>query len=76
MSELPEELLRLIEQGERAYTAMYDARRPRDDYKDACLAYRLAVDLARSLGLEEEAVRLQKRIDNIMAVYHSQFRDF
>jgi hypothetical protein len=73
---LPEELARLIEQGERAYTAMYDARRPKDDYEDACVAFGRAVDLARSLNLPEEADRLQKRLDGIMAVYNSQFRGF
>jgi hypothetical protein len=71
---LPEELARLIEQGERSYAAMYDARRPKDDYEDACMAFGGAVDLARSLGLAEEAGRLQQRLDGIMAVYNSQFR--
>ena len=73
---MPDELARLIEQGERAYAAMYDARRPKDDYEDACSAFARAIELARSLNLGGEADKLQQRLENIRGVYNAQFRGF
>ena len=74
MPDLPEELARLVEQAERSYSAMYDARRPKDDYEDACAAFAQAIALAQSLNLTDEAQRLQQRLANIQGVYDSQFR--
>jgi hypothetical protein len=63
------ELSRLEALAEQFYTAMYDARRPKDDYDDACLNFHLAIEEAKRLGLAEEVERLR-------AVYNSQFRGF
>jgi hypothetical protein len=55
---------------------MYDAQ-PWDekDLKDDALFYLArAIDVAKALGLEEDATRLKARVDNIMGVYNSQFR--
>jgi len=70
------ELERLEALAEQFYTAMYDARRPKDDYEDACLHFRRAVDEARRLGLEDEIARLTRRLHHVRAVYDSQFRGF
>ncbi|MGA2125433.1 MAG: hypothetical protein ABSG76_04685 [Xanthobacteraceae bacterium] len=70
------ELERLEALAERFYTAMYDARRPKDDYEDACIHFQRAIDEARRLGLEDEAARLTRRLHHVSAVYGSQFRGF
>jgi hypothetical protein len=70
------ELARLETLAEQFYTAMYDARRPKDDYDDACLNFHLAIEEARRLGLAEEIERLSRRRDHVRAVYNSQFRGF
>jgi len=62
---------------EAAYDAMYD---PKDHYHakelrdDALGNLRCAIDLAKFLGLPEEAARLEKRYDHIYTVYDHQFR--
>jgi len=70
------ELERLEALAERSYTAMYDARRPKDEYEDACINFQRAIDEARRLGLEDEAARLTRRLDHVRAIYGSQFRGF
>jgi hypothetical protein len=59
---------------EKAYDAMYDARRPQDAWNDAREALAEAIQLARSAGLKAEARRLHARLDHIHAVYTHQFR--
>jgi hypothetical protein len=69
-------LLDYEQRAETAYSAMYDAQ-PWDekDLKDDALFYLArAIDVAKALGLEEDATRLKARVDNIMGVYNSQFR--
>jgi hypothetical protein len=68
------EIARLEAYGEEAYDAMYDARRPKDCWEDASAAFRQAIRLAREEGLEDQADRLQARLDHIHAVYDHQFR--
>ena len=68
------ELARLETLAEQFYTAMYDARRPKDDYDDACLNFHLAIEEAKRLGLAEEIDRLTRRRDHVRAVYNSQLR--
>ena len=62
--------------GEAAYADMYEARRAKEPYEDACLAFARAVEVARRLGLDQEAERLTRRLDHVRAVYNSQFRGF
>jgi len=64
----------LEESAERAYSAMYDATRPRDDYEDACIGLMHAIDVARFVHRADEVARLEKRLANIRGVYDSQFR--
>jgi hypothetical protein len=61
---------------EEAYTEMYEARRAKEPYEDACFAFARAIEAARRLGLEEEVARLNRRVEHIRAVYNSQFRGF
>ena len=64
------------QKAESAYTQMYDAQ-PWDekDLKDDALFYLArAIEVADALGLEQDAARLNARVDNIMGVYNSQFR--
>lgn len=59
---------------ERAYTAMYDARRPKDDYEDAVGALAHAEELARFLHRDDLVARLAERRAHIHGVYDHQFR--
>ena len=59
---------------EAAYERMYDAARPKDAFEDACDYYNDAIELAGSVGLEDEAARLSARKAHVTAVYNSQFR--
>lgn len=68
------EIARLEALAEEAYTAMYDARRPKDYAEDALLNLRRAIDIAEDGGDQAEVERLTKRHDHIRAVYNSQFR--
>jgi hypothetical protein len=68
------EIARLEACGEAAYAAMYEARRPKDCWDDASTAFRQAIRTAREAALEEEALRLEARLEHIRAVYQNQFR--
>jgi len=61
---------------EQAYAGMYEARRAKEPYEDACFAFARAIEAARRLGLDEEVARLNRRVEHIRAVYNSQFRGF
>ncbi len=74
MSDVRAEIARLEGYGEAAYTEMYDARRPKDCWEDASAAFRRAIELALEAGLQDEADRLQARLDHIKGVYDHQFR--
>jgi hypothetical protein len=69
-----------LDEGERlaeqSYAEMYEARRAKEPYEDACLAFARAIEVAQRLGLDQEAARLIKRCEHIRAVYNSQFRGF
>jgi hypothetical protein len=61
---------------EQAYSEMYEARRAKEPYEDACVAFARAIEAAQRLGLAGEVERLTRRVDHIRAVYNSQFRGF
>jgi hypothetical protein len=61
---------------EAAYSEMYEARRAKEPYEDACFAFARAIEAEQRLGLEDEIGRLKRRVDRIRAVYNSQFRGF
>ena len=61
---------------EAAYAEMYEARRAKEPYEDACFAFARAIEAAQRLGLEDEVARLNRRAEHIRAVYNSQFRGF
>jgi hypothetical protein len=65
-----------VEQAERAYAAMYEARRPRDDYDDACGGLMKAIEVARFLHRPDEIERLEQRLAHVRAVYRGQFVGF
>jgi hypothetical protein len=62
--------------GEAAYADMYEARRAKEPYEDACFAFARAIEAAKKLGLDAEVVRLTRRAEHIRAVYNGQFRGF
>ena len=61
---------------EEAYSEMYEARRAKEPYEDACFAFARAIEAAQQLGLDDEVARLKRRVEHIRAVYNSQFRGF
>ena len=61
---------------EDAYSEMYEARRAKEPYEDACFAIARAIEAARRLGLEQEVARLNRRAEHVRAVYNGQFRGF
>ena len=61
---------------EAAYSEMYEARRAKEPYEDACFAFARAIEAAQRLGLKEEVARLNRRVQHVRAVYNSQFRGF
>jgi hypothetical protein len=63
-----------VEQAEKAYSRMYDSKRPKDDHDDALLFLSKAIGVARDLGLEKEASGLKERSGHIHEVFNSQFR--
>jgi hypothetical protein len=69
-----EHIARLERMGEEAYDAMYDSRRPQDEWRDARDAFGEAIHIAEKAGLKKEARRLQDRLDHIRAVYTHQFQ--
>ena len=68
------ELARLVGLAEAAYDAMYEARRPKEPYEDACQHFHHAIEAAKRLGLVDEVARLSARRDHVESVYNSQFR--
>ena len=67
-----ERLAQLERWGEEAYDRMYDTRSPSGEYSEAKENFHMAVQLARELGLADEAARLEKRLEHIKAVHRSQ----
>ena len=61
---------------EEAYSEMYEARRAKEPYEDACFAFARAIEAAQRLGLHDEVARLSRRVEHIRSVYNSQFRGF
>ena len=61
---------------EESYSEMYEARRAKEPYEDACFAFARAIEAAQRLGLDQEVARLTRRVEHIRAVYNSQFRGF
>jgi chromosome segregation ATPase len=61
---------------EAAYSEMYEARRAKEPYEDACFAFARAIEAAQRLGLKEEVARLNRRVQHVRAIYNSQFRGF
>jgi hypothetical protein len=64
---------------EQAYAAMYDVpplSSTKDNYDDARLYFQRSIEEARRLGLQSEAARLTRRLEQICGVYDSQFRGF
>jgi len=69
-------LARLETQAEAAYDKMYDARHSSNAaalYSDAKEALYEAIGLARRLGQDAVASRLEARLAHIKAVFRSQF---
>ena len=64
---------RLEKWGEEAYSRMYDTRSPAGDYSEAKENFHAAIALATDLGLDDEAERLERRLENIKSVFRSQF---
>jgi hypothetical protein len=71
---LEQELVLAESRGETAYDLMYDARRPKDAFEEACQALGHAQSLARFLNRPEDAGRLGVRLAHIRSVYQAQFR--
>jgi hypothetical protein len=69
-----QELAQLVARAEEAYDRMYEARRAKEPYEDACGHFHQAIELARRLGLDTEVARLTARRDHVVEVYNSQFR--
>jgi hypothetical protein len=66
----------LVEDAERSYSAMYDARSPNEaacHYSDAKEALYSAIGRAREAGLDQLASELFERLAHIKAVFRSQF---
>lgn len=63
-------------EAEAAYDQMYEVHSHREAHWQFELAYdwlREAVEIARSLGLEERAAAMEKRAEHIRKVYRHQF---
>jgi hypothetical protein len=71
-----EEIARLEQSAEDAYTKMYDVPRysARDCYDDARSFLTRAIELAARENLTETVERLKARKDHIYNVYTHQFR--
>lgn len=63
-------------QAEIAYAAMYEARtaRVKDLYEEAREHLRSAIAAARFADLDDEALRLARRLEHVEQVYRHQFR--
>jgi len=57
---------------ENAYDEMYETRSPAGSYSDAKEYLYDAINLARQIGREDEAARLEKRLEHIKSVFRSQ----
>ncbi len=68
------ELARLVGLAEAAYDTMYEARRAKEPYEDACQYFHRAIAEAQRLGPADEVARLTVRRDHVESVYNSQFR--
>lgn len=76
VASLEADLARFEREAEAAYSAMYEARRPKDDFEDACLGFARAIEVAQFLHREEDAQRLHMRLSLIRSVYDHQMRGF
>ncbi len=77
MTAQPEEsVTALVAKADAAEEAMYEARpRAAKDHKDDALGLlERAAAMADRMGMEEEALRLRTRRDNLIAVWDRQFR--
>lgn len=71
-----ERMRQCIAWGEDEYDQIYEPRThhsPAGHYSDAKEFFGEAIRLARSLGLEEKAGELTKRLEHIKTVYRGQF---
>ncbi len=75
-----EEMLARLERmkamGEKEYDDMYETHSPSEAtscYSGAKECFYDAINLARRLGLDDEAETLYKRLEHIKAVFRSQF---
>ena len=64
---------KLERRGEEIYDEMYETSSPRGYLSEIKECFTVAIAAAESDGLTDEAQRLQKRLDHIVAVYRSQF---
>lgn len=72
----PPTIAMLEQDGEEAYSRMYDAHTPSDAtaaYSDAKEAFADAIGLAERAGDQITAERLHARLAHIKAVFRSQF---
>ena len=61
---------------EEAYARMYDATSPTEAtarYSDAKEAFYTAIERAQALGDKQRVERLQARLDEVKAIFRSQF---
>lgn len=69
-----EDRLRWLEsQGEKFYGLMYDSRRPSQEFREARDAFEDAVALAKRMGRDADAARLDERLEHIKSVFRGQF---
>ena len=74
-----EHLEQLQQRAEEAYDRMYDvlgANAAGACFREAKELLSGAVSMARRMGLEDEAGRLEKRLEHIRQVYQHQMRDY
>jgi len=64
---------KLERRGEEIYDEMYETSNPLGYLSEIKECFEGAIAAAESSGLSEEAQRLRKRLDHIVAVYRSQF---
>jgi len=74
------ELLKQLEQrAEEAYERMYEALGANAAgacFREVKELLSGAISMARRLDLEDEAIRLEKRLEHIRQVYEHQMRDY
>lgn len=59
---------------ELAYTRMYESSYPKGERDEALYQLKMALRIAQALKLTEKSAALQKRYEEIEAVFNSQFR--